>query len=126
MAQTAAAGRARTALARSLELKVVGMLKDYQATTAGGGEFKNAANDEQHVQDATKQITNTTLAGTEISETWVSKVSTIHSLVCLNVERFKGTVAGMKQLDEQIRKAVVGRAEKAWDELDAVDQAGAK
>ncbi len=121
MAQTASAGRARTALARNLETKVVAMLKDYQSTTTGGAQFKSAANDEQHVQDASKQITNTTLSGTEVTDTWISKTSTMHSLVCLNVERFKGAVSGMKQLDEQIRQAVVQRAEKAWDELDAVD-----
>ena len=120
MAQSAAAGRARTALARALETKVVAMLKDYQATTTGGEQFGTAANDEQHVEDASKQITQTTLSGTEVNETWVSSRSTLHSLVCLNVERFKGIVGGMSQLNEQIRAAVVQRAEKAWSELDRV------
>ena len=119
MAQSASAGRARTALARSLETKVKSMIKDYQATTTGGDQFKGAANDEQHVVDVSKQITDLTLSGTEVTDTWIAKTSTLHSLVCLNVERFKGSVTGMKQLDEQIRKAVVARAEKSWEELDA-------
>jgi hypothetical protein len=120
MAQTAAAARARTELARTLETKVTAMVKDYQATTTGGEQFGTAANDEQHVQDASKQITQATLSGTEVNETWISKRSTLHALVCLNVERFKGIVSGMSQLNEQIRAAVVERAEKAWDELDAI------
>ncbi len=119
MAQSASAGRARTALARTLEIKVAAMLKDYQATTSGGSQFGEAANDEQHVQDASKQITDTTLSGTEVNETWISSRSTLHSLVCLNVERFKGIVSGMKQLDEQVRAAVAARADQAWAELDA-------
>lgn len=120
MAQSGAAGRARTALARTLETKIKAMLKDYQATTTGGEQFGEAASDEQHIVDASKQITETTLSGTEVSETWISSTSTLHSLVCLNVERFKGIVSGMKDLNEQIRVAVVERAEQAWDELDAL------
>jgi hypothetical protein len=120
MAQSASAGRARTSLARELDLKVKSMLKDYQATTTGGANFGSAANDEQHVVDAAKQVTDTTLSGTEISQTWVSSQSTLHTLVCLNVDRFKGIVGGMAQLDESIRAAVVQRADAAWAELDDV------
>jgi hypothetical protein len=120
LAQSASADRARTALARSLDVKVKSMIKDYQATTTGGTQFKAAANDEQMVVDASKQITNTSLSGTEVSETWISKTSTLHSLVCLNVQKFKGVVTGMKELDEAIRQAVEQRAEKAWDEVDAI------
>jgi hypothetical protein len=119
MAQSAAAGRARTGLARTLETKVAAMLKDYQSTTTGGSQFGDAASDEQKVQDASKQITDTTLSGTEVTETWISSRSTLHSLVCLNVERFKGIVSGMQQLDEQVRSAVAARADQAWSELDA-------
>lgn len=118
MAQTASAGRARTALARALDDKLKAMLKDYQATTTGGAQSKSAANDEQHVVDVSKQITETTLSGTEVTDTWVSSQSTLHTLVCLDVQRFQGIVKGMQQLDEGIRQAVVARAEQAWDELD--------
>lgn len=119
MAQSASSGRARTALARTLETKVNAILKDYQATTSGGAEFGTAANDEQHVVDVSKQITEQTLSGTEVNETWISGKGTFHSLVCLNVERFKNTVSEMNQLSEHIRRAVVERAERAWDDLDS-------
>lgn len=118
LAQSASSGRARTALARQLETKVTAMLKDYQATTSGGQQFGEAGNDEQHVVDAAKQVTETTLSGTEVRETWISSQSTVHSLVCLNVERFKGIVSQMSQLDEAVRMAVVARADQAWAELD--------
>jgi hypothetical protein len=126
MAQTGAAGRARTALARTLEARVLGMLRDYQSTTTGGEQFASAANDEQRVEDATKQITDTTLSGTEIMETWISSKSTLHSLVCLNVERFKDIVGTMQQLDEATRKAVTARADAAWDELDDATDANGR
>lgn len=118
MAQSASAGRARTNLAAQLETRVQSMLKDYQASTSGGAQFGGAANDEQHVVNAAKQVTDTTLSGTEVTDTWISSTSTLHTLVCLNVERFKGIVSSMEQLDEAIRAAVVQRAEAAWAELD--------
>ena len=118
MAQSAAAGRARTALARQIQTKSASMLKDYQATTTGGARFGEAANDEQHVVDAAKQITDQTLTGTEVSETWISRTGTLHSLVCLNVARYKDVVNQMDQLDEAVRMAVVQRADQAWSELD--------
>jgi hypothetical protein len=119
MAQSAAAGRGRTSLARTLETKVSAMLKDYQSTTTGGEAFGKAANDEQHIEDVSKQLTQATLSGTETHETWISKKGTLHSLVCLDVEKFKGVVSGLKQLNEQVRAAVVQRADRAFEELDA-------
>lgn len=118
LAQNGAAGRARENLALAVETKVAAMLHDYQSTTTGGGQFGAAANDEQHLVDTSRQITERTLSGTEVNETWISSKSTLHSLVCLNVERFKGSVKGMQELDEATRAAVVERAEKAWGELD--------
>ena len=121
MAQTAAAGRARTSLARNLDTKVSAILKDYQATTTGGEAFGKAANDEQHIQDASKQVTQTTLTGTEVNETWVSSSGTLHTLVCMDLDKFKGAVSGMEQLNEGMRKAIVQRAEKAFDEIEQLD-----
>ncbi len=120
LAQSASADRARTSLARMLDVKVKSMIKDYQATTTGGAQFKSGANDEQMVVDASKQITERSLSGTEVTDTWISKTSTLHSLVCLNLEKFKGLLSGMQTLDEGIRRAVEQRADKAWQEIDEI------
>ena len=37
--------------------------------------------------------------------------------MCLDVKKFSNAVSGMSQLSESVRKAVVERAEKAFDEL---------
>ncbi|MBO4698976.1 LPP20 family lipoprotein [bacterium] len=117
MMRTSAMGRGRTEIARMLELKVQSMLKDYQATTTGGEEFGTAANDEQHIVDVAKQITDLTLSGTEQKESWISDSGTLYILMCADLEKFKNTVSNMSQLSESIRKAVVERADKAFDEL---------
>ncbi len=118
MARNGAVGRARTELTRMLSVKVQSMLKDYQSTTTGGEEFGTAANDEQHLVDVAKQITDTTLAGTEQKDSWISPNSgTFWALVCMDVNKFSSAVNNMNQLSESVRKAVVERAEKAFDEL---------
>ncbi len=115
--RTSAMGRGRTEIARMLELKVQSMLKDYQSTTTGGEEFGTAANDEQHIVDVAKQITDITLSGTEQKESWISDSGTLYVLMCADLEKFKNTVNSMSQLSESVRKAVTERADKAFEEL---------
>ena len=117
LARTTAVARGRTEIARSLEVKVKAMLKDYQATTTGGEEFRLAALDEQHVVDVSKQITDFSLAGTEMRDMWVSRAGTVYALVVLDVEKFKDSVRQMTNLSEEIRKAVNKRAKAAFAEL---------
>jgi hypothetical protein len=116
--RSTAEGRARTELARSLQVKVKAMLKDYQATTTGGQDFGTSAADEQHVVDVSKQITDMTLSGTELVDTWVSPNGTFYALVTMDVEKFKDSVSKMNNLSDSVRKAVEQRADKAFGELD--------
>lgn len=116
LAQSAAEGRGRTAIARSLSLRVKAMLKSYQASTSGGPG--NKENPEQYVEDTSKQITNMTLVGTRVADSWVSSRGTFFSLVVLDAEAFKTSMKSMAQLDEQLRAAIVDRANNAFGELD--------
>ncbi len=120
VARTAAMGRGRTEIARTLEVRVQSMLKDYQATTTGGEYFGQAANDEQHIEDVSRQITDTSLSGSELKKTWISKPGTLYVLMCVDLNKFKDAVNRMSQLNEQVRAAVVERANKAFEELDQV------
>jgi hypothetical protein len=117
-ARSMAVGRARTDLARNLQVKVKALYKDYMSTTTGGEDFGKAANDEQHVVDVAKQITKTTLSGTSTDATWVSNTGTVWMLVSLKPEAFSKALSQMKQLDETVRRAIVERADKAFKELD--------
>jgi hypothetical protein len=115
--RTTAIGRGRTEIARTLSTKVKAMLKDYASTTTGGEEFGRAANDEQHIVDVSKQITDMSLAGTEMADSWISKTGTYYALVALDVEKFSDAVNRMNQLSESVRRAVVERAEASFAEL---------
>jgi hypothetical protein len=116
--RTTAVARGRTEIARTLRTQVQAMLKDYQATTTGGHDYGFAANDEQHIVDVSKQITDMSLSGTEMTDSWISHNGTYYALVALDLDKFEDTVDRMEQLSEQVRRAVVERAEEAFAELD--------
>jgi hypothetical protein len=115
LARSAAEGRARTALARTLQVRVKSMLKDYQAATQGGEENETAS--EQHIEDVSKQVTDLTLSGSRLEETFVSETGTFWALVVLDAEAFKGVLKS-KDLDERTRQAILERADKSFGELD--------
>ncbi len=116
LARSAAEGRARTELARSLQVRVKSMLKDYQASTQGGPEAKTDS--EQHIEDVSKQITDVTLSGTRLQDTFVTDTGTYWALVVLDVEPFKESLSGMKDLDERVRAGIIQRADRAFTQLD--------
>ena len=116
--RSASTARARTEIARSLQVKVKAMLKDYQATTTGGQDFGTSAADDQNITDVSKQITDMTLSGTELEDTWVSPNGTFYALVAMDVDKFKGAISKMGNLSDSVRKAVEERADKAFGELD--------
>jgi LPP20 lipoprotein len=120
LARTAAEGRGRTEIARSLKVRVKAMLKDYAAVTKGGPG--NKLSNEEHLEDASKQITDTTLSGTRLQDTWISNAGTFYALVVLDTSAFRDGVKDMKQLDEATRAAIVERADKSFGELDAATE----
>jgi hypothetical protein len=116
LARSAAEGRARTELARSLQVHVKSMLKDYQAATQGGPE--NQTMSEQHIEDVSKQVTDMTLSGSRLEETFVSETGTFWALVVLDADAFKDSLTKVNSLDERVRAHIVRRANDSFRELD--------
>jgi len=84
LARSAAEGRARTELARSLETRVQGDAEGLSVSRPGRPENKTAS--EQFVQDASKQVTVQSLSGTRLEDTWISNTGTFWALVVLDVD----------------------------------------
>jgi hypothetical protein len=120
LAREAAIGRARADLARKIQVSLNSMLKDYQATTTGGANYGTDAADEQHIESITKQITSMNLSGTELIDSWISENGTYYVLIALDAEKFKDSINKMGNLNENLRKAIVERADKAFEELNTV------
>ena len=115
---TASQGRGRTAIARSLDLHVKAMLKDYQATTTGGEEYGENAADEQHIVDVSKQLTDIDLVGVEQRDMWISPSGQVYVLMVYDAEKFSNAVSSMANLSETIRQAVIERADASFRDLD--------
>lgn len=119
LARDGAVARARTDLAKNIDITVKALYKDYAATTTGGSDFGNAANDEQHVEQVSKQITNMRLAGTVVAMVWHSKsAQTWAALVKFDPGSLAEELGQITDLNEKVRQAVVKRAEQAHKELD--------
>ncbi len=116
LARSAAEGRARTELARVLQVRVKSMLKDYQSAAQGGPD--NATSSEQYIEDTSKQITDLTLSGSQVEETFVSETGTFWALVVLDVNAFKDSLHKANELNDAVRAAIVERADKSFHELD--------
>ena len=119
LARSTALARARTELSRQLSLSIKAMLKDYQATVTGGGAFGKAADDEQYIEEVSKQMTELNLSGSRQEDTWISGTGAYYVMVSLDIGSFKDTVHRMSDLSEEIRRAVANRAEKAFADLDS-------
>jgi hypothetical protein len=117
LARSAAEGRARTELSRMLQVRVKSMLKDYQAATTGGPDNQSAS--EQHIEDVSKQVTDMTLSGSRLEDTFVNEeTGTFWALVVLDADAFKDSLSKVNTLDERMRAHIVQRADRAFRELD--------
>ncbi|MCP4678777.1 MAG: hypothetical protein GY854_25475 [Deltaproteobacteria bacterium] len=116
LARQAATGRGRTEIASFLQLRIKSMLKDYQkAESNPDGSFSS----ETEIENVSKQITDITLNGTRMIESWMSPTGEYFALVVLSVEDFSSAIESSTGLDENIRTTVLEGAPKLFSELDA-------
>lgn len=107
LARAAAEGRARAELARILQVRVKSMLEDYQSARQGGISA-------QYVTDTSRQITDVTLSGSKVEQTFVTKTGTFWALVVLDAPAFKESLQQVNELDSQVRAAMSERAERSF------------
>ncbi len=119
LARKTAITRGRAEIADTLSTRVQSLVQDYQATVTGGENFGKAASDEQSVTAVSKTITDQTVVGTQMVDSWISKKSgTFYALVVMDMETFKKALSEMQTLDAGVRKFVEENAAKAFDQLD--------
>ena len=73
---------ARDNLARQIETKVANMFKSFKSST---GNQENGSFDKS-VESVSKQIASTTLRGTVVKGTWISKTGSLYVLVAVDTE----------------------------------------
>jgi len=118
MARSGATARARSELASSLKTAVVGLLEDYQSNTMAQGGSGTAGWDEQKIAEASRQISEATLSGTQVNTTWISPGDDYYVLVSMDAESFKKYLEQMRTLDEATRRHISSNAEEMFQKLD--------
>jgi hypothetical protein len=112
--------RARAEIARTLEVYVASLSKDYMASTTAGDMSESS--EEQHVEFALKTFTKATLHGATIVDRWKDPADgTMYSLCELDLVAFKETLDDYKELDEKVRDYVRDNAEELHDEMEELE-----
>ncbi len=82
LARTTAISRARTELARSIQVEIDSLLADYGTSTGEGAR----SSDDQRVIDVSRQITKVALEGSRVLGTWTSDEGEVFALVALQTD----------------------------------------
>lgn len=119
--RTTADNRARNEVAKIFEVYTASLMKDYAASTTAGDFSKTS--EEQHVEQAIKTVTATTLNGVEIVDHWQNpETMELYSMARLDLESFKNNMDKMKELSAQVRDYVRKNAEKVHDQLEKEEE----
>lgn len=116
--RSTADNRARNELAKVFETYSSSLMKDYMASTAAGSE-QISSSEEQHVEQAIKTVTATTLTGVEIVDYWQDPGSgEFFSLARLDVEAFKENLSKMEELSGKAKEYIKQNADRLHEELE--------
>src|SRR3990170_3300551 len=122
LARTAAENRARAEIGKIFETYTASLMRDYMASTTGGAAVTgdSATSEEQHIEQAVKTFSATTLSGVIIIDHWVDPSDgTVYALAKLDLDGFKNSLDKAKELNSEVRDFVRKNAEKAFDKLEA-------
>jgi LPP20 lipoprotein len=125
LAQTASENRARAEITKIFETYTASLMKDYSASTTGGGAVTSASatSEEQYIEQAIKTFSAATLNGVMIIDHWTDPSDgTLYSLARLDLENFKNSLDKIKELNSAVRDYVKKNAEKSFDGLAAEEE----
>lgn len=114
--------RARVSLARTLNVYVSALQKDYASSLSSGGGIssKTRSSEEQGFENVQKTVTTGNLSGSTIADRWVDPTDgTWYALAILDVKSFGDTLQNMQELSRKAQKFVRKDMKKAFHELNA-------
>jgi len=118
LARDAAASRARTDVARTIEVFIRSLYKDYQSSLGDVGT-PPATTDQQLIEEATKGYTEATLSGVGIVAYWPDEPGrALYALAKLDFEAAEKQFNRLDKLSEQAQEYLRRNAERMFDELD--------
>jgi len=119
--RSTADNRARAEVAKILETYVAVLAKDYMASTTAGD--MSASSEEQHVEQALKTFSKTTLHGARIIDRFKDPADgSMYSLCEMDLFAFKNALDEHKELDAKVRDYVRQNAERMHGQLEEMEQ----
>ncbi len=112
LARTAAIGLARDEIARTLELKVSSMFKNFMQES-GVGEDAQAL---EFTESVTKQVSNTTLSGSTVKQVELTNDGRMWALVELNLDAVKKAALENAKKEQALFNEF--KASQSFDELE--------
>jgi hypothetical protein len=116
LARSTADNRARAEIAKIFEVYSASLMKDYMAATTAGDQ--SASSEEQHVEQAIKTFSATTLSGVQVVDHFVAADGTQFALARLDLAAFTNNLDKMKELNAKVRDYVRQNAEHAHADLE--------
>jgi len=117
--RTGADTEARADISRIFKSHIANLVKVYQRELTDMD--KNAS--EAFVQDATKAFTSMDLSGAQIIDRYYSvQEQTQYSLAVLDLNSFKDQIEKMNNLSDRAKQIIIENADKAFEEIDALDK----
>jgi len=109
--------RARAEIAKVFNTYTAALMKDYQAATIA--KDPKLSVEEQNVEQTIKTFTKAELSGVEIVDHWrIPETGEFFSLAKMDLDRFKDHLNRAQELKEEIRKRIIERADKAFEDLE--------
>ena len=115
LTRNSAVNMARDELARTLQTKMEGMMKQY----ADQGETEGKEYSEQKNTQVVRSVVDTSLSGTTVKRTALVDKE-YYALVCMDLNGFKGLVDDMKEANAKMKQALKARADSEFADLDRV------
>ena len=118
LARTTSDNRARAEIAKIFETYSASLMKDYMAsTTASAGD--GAVSEEQHVEQAIKTFSATTLSGVQIVDHWFHpNDGSVYALARLDLQSFTNNLDKMKELNGRVKDYVRKNADRVHGDLE--------
>ncbi len=117
LARTAAENRARSEVAKVLEVYSASMMKDYMASTTAGD--MSASSEEQHIESTIKTVAKETMSGVQIVDHWYHPDGTVYARAELDLNSFTNNLDKMKELNTKVRDYVRKNAERSFMDLES-------
>lgn len=112
-----AENRARNDITKLFEYYTASLMRDYMASTMAGDVRVTA--EEQHVEQAIKTVTASTLSNVEIVDHWQHPVTEeFYALARLDLEGFKANLEKVRALDPKTRDYIRKNAERLHELLE--------